>query len=124
MGVGSRKHKGPVLAQSSNPHHIARSLLAMRPAQSTSPLRQTEGHLKLVISHAQNAKLREKVKGANQGPKRVGASKPPARLKAFSGISGSNKLGGKKQKMAAAREAALAFIGSSHKGKHKQHFAY
>jgi hypothetical protein len=60
-----------------------------------------------------NAKLREKIKGKNQGPKRIGATKPAANVRNHF-IDGSiNRLGGKKAKKAKAREAAWAIIGSN-----------
>ena len=72
-----------------------------------------------------NAKLREKVKGANQGPKRVGVTKPPSGLRPAFGV-GCSKLS-KKAKKAAATAAAWALIGGSDKhssGSKKKHTYY
>lgn len=78
MGVGSKKHKGPV------------------------------------------ARAREERKGKNQGPKRIGATKPPSGDRALYGVAGRHSLNGKKAKKAAATAAAWALIeGSGKKGKRK-----
>lgn len=55
------------------------------------------------------AKARDKAKGKNQGPKRIGTTKPPSGLKPLQGVS-MTKLSGKKAKKAAARAAAYAII--------------
>ena len=72
------------------------------------------------------AKMREKIKGANQGPKRVGVTKPPPGIKPLAGVAGGRALG-KKAKKEAATAAAWALIGDGGKqvgaGKKKQ-FSY
>jgi hypothetical protein len=55
------------------------------------------------------ARAREKAKGKNVGPKRVGKTKPPPGLKPQQGVS-TKRLFGKKAKKAAARAAAYAII--------------
>mmetsp|Transcript_23504 Transcript_23504/g.60067 ORF Transcript_23504/g.60067 Transcript_23504/m.60067 type:complete len:85 (-) Transcript_23504:192-446(-) len=72
------------------------------------------------------AKERERIKGGKQGPKRIGATKPPSGTKALYGLSGSHYLGGKKAKKAAATAAAWALLegDSSKKSKHKPKFSY
>jgi len=55
-----------------------------------------------------NAKAREKAKGKNQGPKRLGVTKPPS--KSLTGSSGVRRLMGKKEKKAAATAAAWALL--------------
>lgn len=57
-----------------------------------------------------NARARDIKKGAKQGPKTLGVTKPPSNAKSYTGIASKN-LGGKKAKKAAAREAAYAIIG-------------
>ena len=57
-----------------------------------------------------NARARDVRKGAKQGPKTLGVTKPPPNAKSLTGIA-SKHLGGKKAKKAAAREAAYALIG-------------
>ena len=59
------------------------------------------------------AKAREIAKGKNQGPKRVGCTKPPRGLKPMTGVANKKSLFGKKAKKAAATAAAWALIGGS-----------
>ena len=70
------------------------------------------------------ARQREKVKGKNQGPKRLGVSKPPPGMVSLSGVPGASKLSSKKAKKAAARAAAYAIIGESIGNKASKKFAY
>ena len=60
------------------------------------------------------AKAREKAKGKNQGPKKLGVSKPPRDMKS---VTGGNRTVGKKAKKLAAREAAWELIGGRDKYK-------
>ena len=57
-----------------------------------------------------NAKLREKIKGANQGQKRTGTTKPSSSVRAHFVEGSINKFSSKKAKKAKAREAAWAII--------------
>lgn len=58
------------------------------------------------------ARERERIKGANQGPKRIGATKPPSGLRPTAGLS-TSKFVGKKAKKAAATAAAWALLEST-----------
>ena len=72
------------------------------------------------------AKAREIRKGAKQGPKVIGTTKPPSGEKALYGVTNRHGLGGKKAKKAAATAAAYALLESAAgKGpKKKPKFSY
>ena len=69
------------------------------------------------------ARERERLKGAKQGPKRIGATKPPSGVR--SALGTSSRMSSKKAKKAAATAAAWALVDGGDRGKHnKSAFAY